>query len=57
MPANATVEINLQRLDLDRDGVTEILLVYGTDARWWASVMKRDVRGGWNPAAPTAPPS
>ena len=31
-------------LDLDRDGTTEILLVYGSDARWWASVMKRTLR-------------
>ena len=44
-------------LDLDRDGAPEILLVYGTDARWWASVMKRDVRGSWNPVASFASPA
>jgi hypothetical protein len=43
-------------LDLDHDGAAEILLVYGTDTRWWASVMKR-VRGGWNPAASFASPT
>ncbi len=44
-------------MDLDRDGAPEILLVYGTDTRWWASVMKRDVRGDWNPAASFASPA
>jgi Domain of unknown function (DUF4153) len=43
-------------LDLDRDGVTEILLVYGTDARWWASVMKQR-SGGWAPVASFASPA
>jgi hypothetical protein len=44
-------------MDLDRDGTPEILLVYGTDTRWWASVMKRDVRGDWNAAASFASPA
>jgi hypothetical protein len=43
-------------LDLDRDGAAEILLVYGTDARWWASVMKQRP-GGWVPAASFASPA
>lgn len=43
-------------LDLDRDGVPEILLVYGSDARWWASVMKQR-SGGWMPAASFASPA
>jgi hypothetical protein len=44
-------------LDLDGDGVREILLVYGNDARWWASVMKADARGNWSPAATLASPA
>jgi hypothetical protein len=42
-------------LDLDHDGVAEILLVYGTDARWWATVMKQN-RTGWRPVASFASP-
>jgi hypothetical protein len=42
-------------MDLDRDGKPEFLLVYGTDARWWASVLKE--RGGqWNAVASFASP-
>jgi hypothetical protein len=37
-------------LDLDGDGAREILLVYGNDARWWATVMKEN-RQGWAAAA------
>jgi hypothetical protein len=37
-------------LDLDGDGRREILLVYGNDARWWATVMKENP-GGWTAAA------
>jgi len=37
-------------LDLNSDGRREILLVYGNDARWWASVMK-ETAGGWTAAA------
>ncbi|MDB5736050.1 MAG: hypothetical protein JWN16_2687 [Alphaproteobacteria bacterium] len=43
-------------MDLDRDGTAEILLVYGTDARWWATVMKQ-TKTGWRPAASFASPS
>lgn len=43
-------------LDLDRDGMGEVLLVYGTDARWWAAVLKRDGEG-WRAAASFASPS
>ncbi len=43
-------------MDLDRDGVRDILLVYGTDARWWATVMKQ-TRTGWRPAASFASPA
>jgi hypothetical protein len=47
-------------LDLDGDGVREILLVYGNDARWWASVMKQSVMkpegAGWRVAATLASP-
>jgi hypothetical protein len=42
-------------LDLDGDGVNEILLAYGNDARWWATVMKQD-QGTWSPAATLASP-
>jgi len=42
-------------MDLDRDGKPEFLLVYGTDARWWASVLKE--RGNqWNAVASFASP-
>ena len=43
-------------LDLDRDGASEILLVHGSDARWWATVMKNG-RSGWRPAASFASPA
>jgi len=43
-------------LDLDRDGAGEILLVYGTDARWWAAVMKQG-GAGWISAASFASPA
>lgn len=43
-------------LDLDRDGAGEILLVYGTDARWWAAVMKQQGEG-WTAAASFASPA
>lgn len=42
-------------LDLDGDGAREILLVHGTDARWWASVLKQ-VGGQWHAAASFASP-
>lgn len=44
-------------LDLDRDGANEILLVYGTDARWWAAVMKQNEQGWTAAAASFASPS
>ena len=43
-------------LDLDRDGAREILLVYGTDARWWAAVLKQD-NDAWTAAASFASPA
>jgi hypothetical protein len=42
-------------LDLDGDGVREILLVHGNDARWWGSVLKL-ADGRWRPAARFASP-
>lgn len=42
-------------LDLDHDGAREILLVYGNDTRWWASVLKL-ADGAWRPAASFASP-
>ena len=43
-------------LDLDHDGANQILLVYATDARWWAAVMKQSEQG-WTAAASFASPS
>lgn len=42
-------------LDLDRDGMNEVLLVYGTDARWWAAVLKQQGEV-WTAAASFASP-
>ena len=42
-------------LDLDRDGMNEVLRVYGTDARWWAAVLKQQGEG-WTAAASFASP-
>lgn len=42
-------------LDLDRDGMNEVLLIYGTDARWWAAVLKQQ-GDGWTAAASFASP-
>jgi len=49
--------------DVDGDGRNEILLAYGSDARWWASVMKQgqdaqgNTRGGWYVEGTLAAPS
>ena len=42
-------------MDLDGDGRNEILLVYGNDAHWWASVMKPE-GGRWRVAATLSSP-
>jgi hypothetical protein len=48
--------------DLDGDGRSEIILAYGTDARWWAAVMKQgldaqgNMNGGWYVAGTLAAP-
>ena len=42
--------------DLDNDGKNEIVLAYGSDARWWASVMKQGQGGGWYVAGTLAAP-
>lgn len=42
--------------DLDGDGRQEVLLAYGNDARWWASVMKEGKGGGWYVAGTLAAP-
>jgi hypothetical protein len=39
--------------DLDADGADEIILTYGTDAHWWAGVMKQG-RDGWQVAGTLA---
>ena len=43
--------------DVDGDGRNEILLAYGSDARWWASVIKQGEGGGWYVAGTLAAPS
>ena len=43
-------------VDLDGDGRDEILLAYGTDARWWAGVMRQGDGGGWYVAGTMAAP-
>ena len=49
--------------DLDGDGRKEIILAYGTDARWWAGVMKQglgkddQMNGGWYVAGTLAAPA
>ena len=48
--------------DLDGDGRSEVLLAYGTGARWWAAVMKQGqdsqgkMDGGWYVAGTLAAP-
>lgn len=43
--------------DMDGDGVDEILLVYGSDAGWWGSVMKQGKDGTWRPIGTLNPPN
>ena len=43
--------------DIDGDGRDEIILAYGSDANWWASVMKQDSAAGWRVAGTLAAPS
>lgn len=43
-------------MDLDGDGRDEILLVYGSDSRWWATALK-EKDGVWNPAGTLASPN
>lgn len=42
-------------VDLNRDGLHEIILAYGNDASWWAAVMRQTDRG-WTLAGTIAPP-
>jgi hypothetical protein len=37
-------------LDLNGDGRPEILLVTGSESRWWGAVMAADEAGRWNMA-------
>ena len=61
--ANASLACDAFFADVDGDGRSEIILAYGTDARWWASVMKQgqdsqgNMRGGWYVEALLAAPS
>jgi hypothetical protein len=60
---NASLACDAYFLDVDGDGRNEILLAYGSDARWWASVMKQgqdsqgNMRGGWYVEGTLAAPS
>ncbi len=42
-------------VDLDRDGLHEIILTYGDDASWWGAVM-RQTDQGWALAGTISPP-
>jgi hypothetical protein len=59
---NAALSCDAFFADLDGDGQQEILLAYGTDARWWAAVMKQgldaqgNLHGGWYVAGTLAAP-
>jgi hypothetical protein len=60
---NASLSCDAFFADVDGDGRSEILLAYGSDARWWASVMKQgqdshgNMRGGWYVEGTLAAPS
>ena len=60
---NASLACDAFFADVDGDGRNEILLAYGSDARWWASVMKQgqdstgNMHGGWYVEGTLASPS
>jgi hypothetical protein len=60
---NASLACDAFFADVDGDGRDEIILAYGSDASWWASVMKQDPvspagpRQGWRVAGTLAAPS
>jgi len=60
---NASLPCDAFFADVDGDGQSEILLAYGSDARWWASVMKQgqdsqgNMHGGWYVEGTLAAPS
>jgi hypothetical protein len=54
---NASLACDAFFADVDGDGRNEIILAYGTDARWWASVMKPGEGGGWYVEGTLASPS
>ncbi len=58
---NASLSCDGFFADIDGDGRDEIILAYGNDARWWASVMKQDTavgpHGDWRVAGTLAAPS
>jgi hypothetical protein len=55
--SNASLACDAFFADVDGDGRNEILLAYGSDARWWASVMKQGQGGGWYVEGTLAAPS
>jgi hypothetical protein len=60
---NAALACDAFFADLDGDGRNEIILAYGSDANWWASIMKQNVLkqdlagGDWRMAGTLAAPS
>jgi len=59
---NASLACDAIFADVDGDGRSEIILAYGSDARWWAAVMKQgqdaqgNMHGGWYIEGTLAPP-
>jgi hypothetical protein len=37
--------------DLDNDGTNEVIIVSGTDASWWGTIIKKNPAGIWTPIA------
>jgi hypothetical protein len=44
-------------VDMDGDGVDEILVVYGNDEGWWGGVIKQGKDGVWHPIGTLNPPN
>ena len=44
-------------VDMDGDGVEEILVVYGNDDGWWGGIIKQGKDGTWRPIGTLNPPN
>jgi len=44
-------------VDMDGDGVDEILVIYGNDDGWWGGVLKQGKDGTWHPVGTLSPPN